>query len=130
MNSQTFQKPHNLYLCDISFKRVTYMPEALIRNVTFPAVQNFLHIYAEQDLRARNTVREPSELNKMSDSDEIVCWASILELGADVLGQVNVDVQLEWSLPDRWKKDGNQGHNLSFIDHNQNISFAKHALTR
>ena len=44
---------------------------------------------------------------------------------ADVLGQVNVDVQLEWSLPDRWKKDGNQGHNLSFIDHNQNISFAK-----
>ena len=49
---------------------------------------------------------------------------------ADVLGQVNVDVQLEWSLLDRWKKDGNQGHNLSFIDHNQNISFAKHALTR
>ena len=44
---------------------------------------------------------------------------------ADVLGQVNVDVQLEWSLPDHWKKDGNQGHNLSFIDHNQNISFAK-----
>ena len=81
MNSQTFQKPHNWYLCDISLKRVTYMPEALIRNVTFPAVQNFLHIYAEQDLRARNTVREPSELNKMSDSDEIVCWARILELG-------------------------------------------------
>ena len=40
--------------------------KALIRNVTFPAVQNFLHIYAEQDLRAPNTVMEPSGLNKMS----------------------------------------------------------------
>ena len=40
--------------------------KALIRNVTFPAVQNFLHIYAEQDLRAPNTVMEPWGLNKMS----------------------------------------------------------------
>ena len=69
--------------------------KALIRNVTFPAVQNFLHIYAEQDLRAPNTVMEPSGLNKMST--RILIGLKLFagaSWRADVLQQVNVDVQL------------------------------------
>ena len=69
--------------------------------MTFPAVQNFLHIYAEQDLRAPNAVMEPSGLNKMSTRIELKLFAAELLLGADVLRQVNGDVQLGWSLPDR-----------------------------
>ena len=57
--------------------------KALIRNVTFPAVQNFLHIYAEQDLRAPNAVMEPSGLNKMSTRIELKLFAAELLLGAN-----------------------------------------------
>ena len=78
--------------------------QALIRNVTFPAVQNFLHIYAEQDLRAPKAVMEPSGLNKMSTRIliELKLFAAELPSWAGRAWESQCGaVQLGWSLPDR-----------------------------
>ena len=91
--------------------------KALIRNVIFPPVQNFLHIYAEQDLRAPNTVMEPWGLNKMSTRIliELKLFAAA-SWRADVLQQVNVDVQLGDGHSQTARKS--RTSSISFLDHN------------